>query len=70
MNVNFNHIVENNAERKGKDYAYRLNSSKLKKQLKWKNKINLDVGLKKTINWININSKKLKNSSWEYSHKK
>ena len=61
MNVDFNNLVENNAERKGKDQAYRLNSSKLKKQLKWKNKINLDAGLKKTINWININSKKLKN---------
>jgi len=38
-------------DRPGHDFRYSLNSSKLKKELKWKCKINLTEGLKETIYW-------------------
>ena len=38
-------------DRPGHDFRYSLNSSKLKKELKWKCKINLTDGLRKTIYW-------------------
>jgi dTDP-glucose 4,6-dehydratase len=45
--INF-HFVK---DRPGHDFRYSLNSSKLKKELKWKCKINFTEGLKDTINW-------------------
>jgi dTDP-glucose 4,6-dehydratase len=38
-------------DRPGHDFRYSLNSSKLKKELKWKCKINFNEGLKETIYW-------------------
>ena len=38
-------------DRPGHDLRYALNSSKLKKELKWTPKINLNIGLKKTFEW-------------------
>ena len=38
-------------DRPGHDLRYSLNSSKIKKQLKWKCKYNFDEGIKKTIIW-------------------
>ena len=38
-------------DRPGHDFRYSLNSSKLKMELKWKCKINLNEGLKETIHW-------------------
>jgi dTDP-glucose 4,6-dehydratase len=38
-------------DRPGHDFRYSLNSSKLKKELKWKCKINFNEGLKETICW-------------------
>ena len=44
-------------DRPGHDIRYALNSSKLKKELKWKPKTNLAEGLKKTYNWYSDNKK-------------
>ena len=38
-------------DRPGHDIRYALNSSKLKKELKWKTRTSLTEGLKKTFNW-------------------
>jgi dTDP-glucose 4,6-dehydratase len=45
----FNYLLVK--DRPGHDFRYSLNSSKLKKELKWKCKINLSEGLKETIKW-------------------
>ncbi len=50
-------------DRPGHDFRYSLNSKKIKKELKWKPKINFDVGLKKTIFWYLNNKEFLKNIS-------
>ena len=57
-------------DRKGKDYAYFLNSNKIRRELKWKDKIDLDLGLLKTIQWINKNYPVLKKIKLNYKHKK
>jgi dTDP-glucose 4,6-dehydratase len=70
MSVNFNKSVFFVSERIGKDPIYELNSKKIRKQLNWKPKINLDKGIIKTINWVDNNFKKLKNVKLNYEHKK
>jgi dTDP-glucose 4,6-dehydratase len=57
-------------DRLGKDFAYKLNSSFLRKSLKWKPLIELQQGLDKTINWISNDFAKLKKISTNYNHKK
>ena len=47
-------------DRPGHDYRYALNSSKIKKALKWKPKINLNQGISKTIDWYIKNQKYFK----------
>ena len=67
---NYNDLVEIKKENMGKDLAYKLSSSKLKKELKWKSKVDLDEGLNKTIDWILNNYKKIKSENTIYVHKK
>ena len=62
-------LVRVSKERTGKDHKYILDSSKIKKELKWKNATKLKDGIFKTLNWINENKNLLKHSL-EYKHKK
>jgi len=39
------------SDRLGHDYRYSMDSSKIRKQLKWKPKIEFDEGINQTINW-------------------
>jgi len=57
MNVKFNDFVIFVKDRKGKDKIYNLKSFKTRKLLKWKTETNLDMGLKKIINFIEKNKK-------------
>jgi dTDP-glucose 4,6-dehydratase len=57
-------------DRTGKDFAYKLDSGKLNKGLKWKPKYNLNDSLDLTINWYYKNFKILKNKKLSYEHKK
>ena len=50
-------------DRPGHDFRYALNSGKIKRELKWKPKINFENGLKKTINWYFNNKQFLKQFS-------
>jgi len=51
-------------DRPGHDKRYSLNSKKIKKKIKWKPRINIDEGLKLTIDWY------LNNKSWWKSIRK
>ena len=57
-------------ERIGKDYAYKLNSLKLRKKMKWKPKTSLDDGINETIDWVKLNFNYFKKLNLEYKHKK
>ena len=71
LNTNYKkNIIKNVKDRLGKDYIYKLDASKITKDLKWSPKIDLDTGLNNTINWIKKNFNKFKNSDLEYKHKK
>lgn len=53
--LNINDYVDFVEDRKGHDYRYSVNYSKLKSQLNWQPKANFSLSLKKTINWYKNN---------------
>ena len=70
FNLKLEDIANVGQERLGKDKAYFLDSSRIRKELNWKDKISIDIGLEKTIIWIERYLKNFKNLSLEYEHKK
>ena len=54
---NYSQLIKFVADRPGHDFRYAINSSKIRKQLKWVPKENFESGIKKTIKWY------LKNNS-------
>jgi dTDP-glucose 4,6-dehydratase len=55
-------LIEQSVERKGKDKNYYLDCTKTKRELHWKYKIGLKIGIKKTVKYYdsiinNINKK-------------
>jgi len=70
MNVNFDNLVEVTPDRPGKDFAYQLDSTKIRSELGWNDQINLDQGLDRTIAWVERNLSELRNMPTEYIHRK
>ena len=70
MNYDFKKLIKTSNDRKGKDKAYSLSNYKIKKEFKWKEKISLDKGLIRTINWMKINLKDFSIKDENYEHKK
>ena len=66
----FSEIVNISNERLGKDQAYLLDNTKIKKELSWNYKISLEDGLKNTYEWVEKNLKVLKKQPLTYKHKK
>lgn len=62
-------IIKKKQDRLGKDSIYKLNSSKLRKDLGWKENYSLLIGLKNTINWIKDNFSTVKKNKIYYVHK-
>ena len=69
MKYNFSKLIYIEKDRVGKDFKYFMNSKKANRVLKWKNKITMDKGLDKTINWHLKNINNLKNKKMIYRHK-
>ncbi len=69
LNVSFEDHVEVVGERLGKDAAYHLESSKLRKELDWKDHVTLDKGLDDCVAWVKTHFETLKNQPYDYSHK-
>jgi dTDP-glucose 4,6-dehydratase len=69
MNVKFEDYVDIVDDRAGKDVAYLLDSSKLRNDFGWEDKINLDEGLKETLSWVDKNLESLSSLPSEYIHK-
>lgn len=67
--ITFEELVEVSEERLGKDHAYLLESSKVRKQLNWKDLIALDQGLQETSTWIKENLETLRQQPYYYAHK-
>ncbi|MBI3562329.1 MAG: GDP-mannose 4,6-dehydratase [Gammaproteobacteria bacterium] len=69
LNVRFENHVEVVGERMGKDSAYHLDSTKLRTELGWKDRISLDQGLDECISWVRKNFDALKAQPYDYQHK-
>jgi dTDP-glucose 4,6-dehydratase len=68
-NANFSDLVEVSEDRLGKDQAYLLDSTKLRENLTWQDKINLEQGLIDTLSWVDNNIEILKSLPADYIHK-
>lgn len=69
LNANFKDHVEVVGERLGKDSAYHLDSTKLRTELGWQDRINLDQGLDECIEWVRTHFEALKAQPYDYIHK-
>ena len=69
MGVRFDDVVELAGERPGKDSAYRLDSSKVRNELGWQDKISLENGIAEVVAWIEKYWDQIKGMKPEYRHK-
>lgn len=56
-------------ERIGKDFGYFLDSSRLREELGWRPRVELDVGIRSVVTWIDANINELVDVPSEYVHK-
>ena len=68
-NVEFEKIVRISDERLGKDQSYLLDSSSIRENFNWMDKIDLNSGIKETILWVEENYDLLLKLPWDYNHK-
>ncbi len=64
----FADLAEISEERLGKDQAYLLESSKIRKELGWSHRVSLGDGLKETLEWVDGNLEVLKTLPADYIH--
>lgn len=69
LSVPFCDCVEVVGERLGKDAAYLLDSSKLRRELGWSDTISLDAGIEDCIAWVRANFDDLCSQPIDYIHK-
>ena len=69
LGVEFAQVIEETGERRGKDAAYLLDSSKLRQNLQWSNEVVLQDGIRDVVQWVDKNYDVLKNMPWSYHHK-
>jgi dTDP-glucose 4,6-dehydratase len=65
----FESLVEVTEDRLGKDQAYLLDSTKLRDELGWADRISLKQGIDETLNWIDQNMNELQKLPHDYQHK-
>tara|TARA_Y100000768_G_C23956055_1_gene672872 strand:+ start:502 stop:1485 length:984 start_codon:yes stop_codon:yes gene_type:complete len=70
LNINYKDFVIFKKENAGKDLAYKLNSNKIRNELRWKDNIDLDTGIEKVIIWVKKNLVQLNKSPQKYKHKR
>ncbi len=69
LGVSFGDCVEVVCERLGKDAAYLLDSSKLRRELGWSDTVSLDAGIDDCIAWVRSNFDELRTQPFDYIHK-
>ena len=70
LNVDFEDLVEITPDRTGKDFAYQLESQKIRTELGWSDEVDLDSGIERTISWVRQNIDALQNLSTSYIHRR
>ena len=69
LNKDLKKSILNKKDRMGKDKFYKLNSNKIK-QLGWKPKISLKMGLERVLKWYQLYQNSFYNDDYIYKHKK
>lgn len=69
MDIKFDDFVEVTNTRMQQDNAYLMKSDKIRRQLSWKESVNLEEGIEKTISWVNENYNELLKQPENYVHK-
>lgn len=69
LGVDFDAHVEVVGDRLGKDSAYHLDSSKVRSELGWTDRVALDQGLDECIAWVRSHFEALQSSPFDYIHK-
>lgn len=67
--IAFEDLVEVTEDRLGKDQAYLLDSARLRDDLGWNDRIDLNQGLNETLDWIDENLTELQHLPQDYQHK-
>jgi dTDP-glucose 4,6-dehydratase len=70
LKVDVEELVERGPERPGKDFAYQLSSEKIRDELGWVDKIDLNAGLASTLDWAKSNLDNLRDLPINYQHKR
>ncbi len=70
LDIKMHDLVEMAPDRSGKDYAYQLDSQKIRNELGWSDKITLEFGIDRTIKWVQDNLDELKSLPIDYEHKR
>jgi len=65
----FEDCVEVVGERLGKDAAYQLDSSKIRNELDWVDRVSLEEGIDETIQWVDNHLDDLREQEFNYVHK-
>lgn len=69
MSRPFEQVCEITDDRPGKDAAYLLDATKLRGELGWQDKVSLETGIARTIEWLSDNLTVLKSQPSHYIHK-
>ncbi len=69
MNVPFEEATEMAPERLGQDKAYTIDSTKIRTELTWNQKISLEEGVNQTVNWVNSHFDAINQHPLQYIHK-
>ena len=70
LNIDVEGLVERGPERPGKDFAYQLSSEKIRTELGWTDKIDLNAGLADTLKWAELHLDDLRKLPIDYEHKR
>ena len=69
LGARFEDHVQIVGDRLGKDSAYHLDSTKVRTELNWSDKITLDQGIDECITWVKNNLETLRDEPMNYIHK-
>ncbi len=70
LKIDVEELVERGPERPGKDFAYQLSSEKIRTELGWTDKIDLNTGLADTLRWAELHLDELRKLPMDYEHKR
>jgi dTDP-glucose 4,6-dehydratase len=70
LGIRVQDLVEMAPDRPGKDFAYQLDSQKIRSELGWSDQITLSDGIDRTIKWVQDNLDELKDMPLNYEHRR